>query len=75
MLAYTVTKTNGFCNPKLKKTLINVTNTFCEGCGRGFIGVVISSPHKHLIKQSVKVDGRHKELNLHAKFIKSGKMI
>jgi len=73
MLAYTIVKINGDCNPKLPKTLVDIREVFCEGYGRGFIGKVLNSYHKELIGTVVKVDSRNKKLNLHATFIKPKK--
>jgi hypothetical protein len=44
----------------LPDTLIDVTQTFCEGYGNGVKGTVIFSPHTHLIGTKVKLDGRSK---------------
>lgn len=67
MLAWTTTQINGNNRPDLSKSLINVKNTFCEGYGRGFVGVVIKSYHKHLIGKQVKVDLRNKDFNQYFK--------
>lgn len=69
MLAYTSTKINGDINNKLPKTLVDIKEIFCEGHGRGFIGKILKSPHKHLIGKTVKVDSRNKYFNLHAELI------
>jgi hypothetical protein len=61
-----VTKVNGDVRPCMPMTTIRVTGRFCEGYGVGVEGVVIDSPHVFLIGKSVKVDGRHKHINLYA---------
>ncbi|WOL31508.1 hypothetical protein [Microcoleus phage My-WqHQDG] len=58
-----VTKINGENRPCIPRTVIRVTEQFCEGYGLGVKGVVLDSPHLFLIGKSVKVDGRHKYIN------------
>ena len=60
MLAWATTKDKDRQNCQtMKKTLLNVTSTFCEGYGRGIVGKVIYSPYKELIGTSFKVDLRN----------------